>query len=399
MGEIPQSILRHSNKAMVVLGIGVLLLTNGCSSVTPKLSANTANLLKRIPYKTEDKYRIINIFYATSRKTHEPINSPSSFKSHIAEQTSYGSADIKIDPTLTIATMLPKWYKRNEIIGIKNIHPLNVDEFMKELAIAVENSPHKSILVQVSGYQDNFEYTAIKTAYFSYLLDVNTPTLLFDWPGDQPTRIRGYLRAESLATKSGQYLANVLIKIIREIKPAKLWISASSLGCQVVCSAFAEMYKQTGAIEEDAKIDEVILAAPDVRKGEFDEKFKDQINAFSKSLTVYLSSNDRALLLSSIIDIHRKLGRQHIQTLQTHDQYEEAKELLYLKSLEPKRINLVDVTPINTATYRHGYYLEAPEFFDDFYLRIFERPPHVNRNLYLFTSEDGLDYWILRSNK
>ena len=353
------------------------------------------HLYRRIPYETEGDYRVIDIFYATSREIKGKADLARSFKPRLGTGVSYGSVNVKIDPRLTIGKMLPHWYKRSGIIGLQKIRPTKREIFMKELKDAVGASPHKSLLVLVQGYKDNFEYTAIKASYFAYLLDVNTPVLIFDWPGDQSVSIGGYMKARKMARDSGPYLGKLLAEIEREIKPGKLWVEASSLGGQVVCNAFEYMYKHEDLADPETEIDHVILSAPDVAEKEFDDQFRKEITALSGKLTTYVSSDDEALLLSGIIDGKKKLGRQNIR-IKDCEQLDEAKGMLYLKSLDPDRIAVVDVTPINSASYKHGYYLEAPEYFDDFYLRIFGKHPHVNRRLYLLKYKGEADYWILR---
>ncbi|NQT22807.1 MAG: alpha/beta hydrolase [Candidatus Omnitrophica bacterium] len=280
---------------------------------------------------------------------------------------------------------------------VQKIQNMEENVFMKELADAVNASPHNSLMVLVFGYKDSFELTAIKAAYFAYLLDINTPVLLFDWPGDQPVSIWGYKKAQNLAKESGPYLGGTLIKISREIKPKKLWVEASSLGCQVVCNSFEYMVKHKDFCDPDCEIDQVILSAPDVGENEFDLQFKEEIMSLSENLTVYVSSNDEALLMSGLIDQEKKLGRT-TENETKQEQLEEMKDLLYLQSLHPGKINLVDVTPINNASYNHGYYMEAPEFYDDFYMRVLGKDRNINRRLYLIKNKEGTDYWILRSH-
>ncbi len=376
-----------------------VLFLSGCSSI-PLLRDKEpyGDLYRRIPYRTEGRYRVLDLFYATSRKIDGSIKTSKAFRPTMGDKISYGAVDVKIDPRLTIGTMLPHWYKKRGIIGVQNIELLKEAEFMKELKNTIEASPHKSLLVIVSGYKDGFEYTAIKAAYFSYLLDVDTPVLFFDWPGDQSVSPWGYLKAEKFAKESGKHMGCLLAKIEREINPAKLWITASSLGSQVACSAFEEMYKYEDMKDEDLEIDHVILAAPDVSKKEFDENFQKEIAALSKRLTTYISSDDKALLMSELIDGKKKLGRRKIKA-EKHAQFDETKSMLYIKSMMPDKVAVIDVTPINRASYKHGYYLEAPEFFDDFYLRVLESPPHVNRLLYLLKTKDKIDYWVLQGRK
>lgn len=374
-------------------------LLTGCVSIPIQTSPGYfKDIYKRIRYTIEGRYRVTDIFYATSRKSGERKGYPAYFTNDISKNISTGTLNIKIDPRLKIEKMLPYHLKRKGMIGIQHIEEMDEDAFIKQLSDAVNASPHRSLLVVVFGYKDDFEATAIKAAYFAYLLDINTPVLLFDWPGDQGVSPGGYERAQQLAIESGPYLGYLLTRISCEIKPSKLWVKASSLGCQVVCDAFEEMYKDPVCADSEIEINHVVFAAPDVGQKEFDDKFKEQLTGIADKLTTYVSSDDEALLVSGMINQEQRLGRQYIRTKEP-SQMEEMKELLYIKSLDPERVNIIDVTPINNASYKHGYYLESPEFFDDFYQRVFDKQPNINRRLYLLKVKDGTDYWVLQGSK
>ena len=341
---------------------------------------------------------MVNIFYATSRDIEHTSGVSPGFRHELGKETTYGTLDIKIDPRLKIGTMLPDRIKKNGLIELQDTKRLAADTFIKALSEAVKASPHNSVLVLVFGYKDGFEANAIKAAYFSYLLDVDTPILLFDWPGDQAVDISGYVKAQSLASASGPYLADVLAKVVREVKPAKLWIDASSLGCQVVCDAFDTLYKYPDFADPDLEVDHVLLAAPDVSRDQFNDKFKKEFDAISRKLTAYVSSDDGALLMSGLINRDDRLGRVKMR-IKDPEQLEEARGLLYLKSLDPDRFTVIDVTPINNASFRHGYYLESPEFYDDFYMRILDAKPNINRCLYLLKFKTGADYWVMQNSR
>ncbi|MGB2879598.1 MAG: alpha/beta hydrolase [Candidatus Omnitrophota bacterium] len=383
-------------RPVLVVILSVMFLA-GCSSLPmQKTRAYVEDLYSRVQYKKEGFYRTTGIFYATSQKAEIKEDSSLYFCPELAKEPTYGQTDVRIDPRIRIGKMSPERLKREELVNVQDIRELKEDVFLKKVAEAVKAAPHRSLLVLVFGYKDNFESTAIKAAYFSYLLDVNTPVLLFGWPGDQPVSISGYKKAQRLATASGPYLGELLTAVIRKVKPEKLWIHSSSLGCQVVCDAFEYMYKYDDLSDKEVEIANVVMAAPDVNKDEFDNRFQKELTALSDNLTAYVSSDDEALLISGWIDQEKKFGLQRIKE---HQQFEEAKDLLYLKSLEPDKFAVVDVTPINTASYRHGYYLEEPAYFDDVYIRVLGKKPHTNRRLFLMKTKDDVDYLVLRGFK
>ncbi len=377
----------------------VILLLPGCTSVPLKETTayNDKTLYRRAPSKMEGNHRIIGLFYASSRQVREQ-DGQLYFNSEMADSPTLGKLNCRIDPLVKIAKVTAAELKKKGIIRVQDVARLNDDAFIRELLQAVQSSPRKSLLVLVHGFKDDFELTATKLAYFTYLLDVNTPVLIFDWPGDQSVTPWGYRKAEKLAAASGAQLGGVLTKVIREVKPEKLWIESSSLGCQVVCSAFEWMYQQPDLADPEAEIALTVMAAPDVSKNEFNDKFRDEILALSEKLAVYVSSNDKALLMARIIDWEKKFGRQH-SAVTEQEQFEEAHGFLSLKYLIPDRLSIVDVTPVNRASYGHQYDLQAPEFYDDFYMRLFDASSHHNRQLYLVNVDKDIDYWIMRSDR
>jgi hypothetical protein len=88
-------------------------------------------------------------------------------------------------------------------------------------------------LVVVHGYRETFPSALRKTAFLSHVLDIDTPVLLFDWPGDQGASLSGYRRARRVAAASGAELAAAL-GWCGAGRPERIWIIANSLGGQVV---------------------------------------------------------------------------------------------------------------------------------------------------------------------
>ena len=77
------------------------------------------------------------------------------------------------------------------------------------------------------------------------------------------------------------------------------------------------------------------------------------------------------------------------------DQLEEAERIAELMEPGSDRIDLVDVTPVNRTRNFHNFSLETPEFFDDLYLRLSNRPIPRSRLLYPVRAPEGQVYWVL----
>ena len=307
----------------------------------------------------------------------------------------FGFFDTLIAPTLGLGMIIdPTEWFQNEEIQLKQVQSLDRSEFIVQLRRQVQASPLRSILVNVNGFRERFPSALRKTAFLSHVLDINSPVLVFDWPGDQGSTPRGYRRAQRIAGESGAELAQTLGLIIRQVQPDRLWLVANSMGGEVVVHAFSILYQEADLSDAEAEIEDVVLTAPDVDRDEFNRQFKQEIAALARNLTVYVSSNDRALLISRVINRGRRLGEGTLNP-RNPDQFEEAARILELVEPNNELVTLVDVTPVNRTRNFHNFSLETPEFFDDLFLRLTNTTTPANRLIYQNRTPDGAVYWVL----
>ncbi len=320
------------------------------------------------------------------------------FNNQREEGLRFGSYDADIEPSLGLSGLFDpnKWF-RNDEVDIGDERELSRAQFVGELQGSIDSAPLKSLLVVVHGYREQFPSALRKTAFVSHVLDLNTPVLLFDWPGDQPgTPMVAYRRAFEVAEASGTELAQTLALIIREIRPERLWLLANSMGGLVVADAFGLLYQEADLADLQAELENVVLMAPDVDLEEFDSQFKREISALTENLTVYVSSNDRALLASRIVNRGRRRGESTLDSRDINqEQLEEAIRVAELVDPGSELITLVDVTPVNRTLNFHNFYLESPEVFNDLYLRLVNSDQPRSRALYPIQDRKGSIYWVL----
>lgn len=349
----------------------------------------------RLPGIQEGDRRRFQFFYATNRE-----NSAETFDGYgnvLGKEISTGTFDVLISPYMPIQPFVwfdltsMEWGSRKE---------LPQETFHADLKQAVQDSPHKSLLVIVWGFRDWFRSAALKTAYTAYSLDINTPVLLFDWPGNQGEGRSGYIASQEVSEQSAPDLGRVLANLFRDTGAENIWLMGSSLGCNTICDAFAWLKTQPDLLEGKPKLAHVVLSAPDVAAQAFDDEFSEIIQKLSKHLTAYVSSNDRALLMSHWLNGGRRLGRlAQVKTLpESRDseyEFEEALELLELQAKGARNISVVDATPINMTRNLHHFFTDAPVFFDDLYQRLLQPDDIVSRRLHSVRSDEGVTYWIL----
>ncbi len=341
----------------------------------------------------QDAYRF---FYVTNRRLGADDGSlEERFGNERERVLKFGFFDTELEPTLGLGMIInPTDWFQNEEIQLKQVQSLDRSEFITQLRRQVQASPLRSILINVNGFRERFPSALRKTAFLSHVLDINSPVLVFDWPGDQGSTPRGYRRAQRIAGESGAELAQTLGLIIRQVQPDRLWLVANSMGGEVVVHAFSVLYQEADLADAEAEIEDVVLTAPDVDREEFDRQFKREIAALARNLTVYVSSNDRALLISRVINRGRRLGEGTLNP-RNPDQSEEAARILELVEPNNELVTLVDVTPVNRTRNFHNFSLETPEFFDDLFLRLTNTNTPSNRLIYQIRTPDGAVYWVL----
>ena len=388
-------------KRRLLFGAIVLLLI--AASLSAWLWIPTRNALLRAEAFDFQRMRVSQLgdevyrFFFVSNRTFAQGTEPLAerFENMRAADLSFGYFDTRIEPTLGVGMIInPSEWFRDEEIKLVEIASLDRSAMFNQVRKQVEASPYRSLLINVNGFRERFPSALRKTAFLAHVLDIDAPILVFDWPGDQGSTPLGYRRAQGLATESGVDLAHALKLIINEVQPERLWLVANSMGGQVVVDAFSHLYREADLADAETEFEHVVLTAPDVDRDEFNERFKQEIAALAGDLTVYVSSNDRALLMSRILNWGRRLGESTADP-SNPDQSQEAYSVLQL--IEPGRslINLVDVTPINRTRNFHNFSLETPEFFDDLYMRLVNEDVTRNRMQHRLRTPDGRVYWVL----
>lgn len=397
MAHVHASQTKETMKRLLMLGVILALLAFAAHYVLRNFTGIgpipvRSAFAGRLPSISSDEPRTFRFFYATNRE-----HSEETFKARgniLSDEISTGTFDVHISPYMTIQPF--EWFNTESMKWMSR-QDLEKDVFFANLHKAVQDSSKKSLLVIVWGYRDWFQSAALKTAYTAYALDLDTPVLLFDWPGNQGDGFRGYQASQVVASKVAPDLGRTLETLKEETGAEDIWLMASSLGCQTVCDALVWLADRP----YPPKLTQVILSAPDVSASAFDDKFAESIQKVSKDLTAYVSSNDRALLMSHWLNRGRRLGRLAEimvppEQRTTEYEFEEGLELLDLQAKGYRNISVIDATPINATRNLHHFFTDAPAFFDDLYQRLLRPDDIVSRRLHhVRTPREGVDYWIL----
>jgi esterase/lipase superfamily enzyme len=379
--------------ASVIVGMGLYAYTIGTRTLLEHAENFSFNRMSVSKIEGSDAFRL---FYATNRLAADPQGPVDQrFTSERGSELGFGTFDTRIEPTLGLGIIVnPSDWFLNEEIQLLDVVSRHREEFISGLRKQVDASRDRSLLLVVHGFREEFPSALRKTAFLGHVLDIDTPLVVFDWPGNQGSSLRGYRRARGVSKESGNELAQLIRLISQEIQPDRFWLIANSMGGQVVADAFHLLSRAPDFSQGQGKIENVVLTAPDVDHEEFNNQFKQEILALADNATVYVSSNDRALLISRIINRGLRLGESTLDP-SNPGQIEEAMGFSELIEPGSNRLVLVDVTPVNRTRNFHNFSLETPEFFDDLFLRLTGSDLPLTRELYLIRTPDDAKYFVL----
>lgn len=345
----------------------------------------------------QGEFRFFFVTNRTADSSEGPVQKQ--FSTERGPELQFGSFDTSIEPTLGLGMIIDpsRWFV-NEDIQLLDVRTLPQQSMVEALRQQVAASPNQSLLVVVHGFREAFPSALRKTAFLGHILDIDTPVVVFDWPGNQGSSLRGYRTARRVAKASGAELATTLRLLITDVQPQRLWLIANSMGGEVVVQAIDELYRDPAFADLETEIEDVVLTAPDVDRDEFNVQFRQQILALAMNATVYVSSNDRALLVSRLINRGRRLGESTMDPTNP-DQFAEAQKIADLLEPGSDRLSLVDVTAVNRTRNFHNFSLETPEFFDDLFLRLLSEEMPQTREIYDIQTPQGTTYDVLTSGR
>jgi len=244
---------------------------------------------------------------------------------------------------------------------MKEIRELSREEFLELVRkrLADSNQFKDHALVFVHGFNTSFDYAVYRTAQIAYDLQFDGAPFLYSWPSKGQFGVQDYSYDRESSTAAEPYLKEFLEMVARETGAKSISIIAHSMGNQLLLPVLRELRRST---PPDIKISQVILAAPDVDRDNF-ELMAREIQDISQGVTMFVASNDRALMASR----------------QFWGGVPRAGDVPTGGPIVLPGIDTIDVTGINTDIWslNHSGYAETTTLLDDIQqlIKTGKRPP------------------------
>ena len=254
---------------------------------------------------------VVKVFYATDRLKIPSLRDGISFTKNrsLLATVHLGECEVSIPKTHRIGKLETPSILRFEfrpnpekhIVLIKT-RSLDEEQFIRNVALAVEQSISREIFIFVHGYNVSFQDAARRTGQMAYDLAFSGAPVFYSWPSSG--KAYDYIKDETNSKWSTPHFERFLQLISQKTGANRIHVIAHSMGNRVVCDALEGMSRDP---QLSLKLTHLVLAAPDIDAETFVSLAR-HLRQLSKRVTLYESSNDKALHASKKIHGYARAG-------------------------------------------------------------------------------------------
>jgi esterase/lipase superfamily enzyme len=297
----------------------------------------------------------------------------------------YGTCEVSIPPDHRVGQVETPSLLRFEFhedpekhVVVQRTVRLPEDEFFADLHGVVQKSAEKQAFVFVHGYNVAFDGAVRRTAQIAFDLEFDGAPICYSWPSQGG--VGSYAYDEASVDWSVLQLEKLLQQVQERSGATTVHVIAHSMGNRVLVEALERMALRGEA--EKYRFGQMILAAPDVDAGAFRTRYVPLLAQMARRVTMYASSNDRALNASTRLHGYSRAGWS-------------GENLVVVPGLET-----VDASPIDTSLIGHSYYGNHPEMIRDLRTLVEKNVPASAREwLSQVVFRPQALYWVFRQEE
>jgi esterase/lipase superfamily enzyme len=219
-------------------------------------------------------------------------------------------------------------------VVLTDVERLDDEKFFAALRDRVAASPDKEAFVFIHGYNVTFEAAARRTAQLAFDLKFEGAPIFYSWPSQGG--ILQYSADETNAVWAAPDLKRFLTAVAQESGAESVHVIAHSMGNRVLGSALQSLAYEMG--DQGPLFNQVVLTAPDIDADVFKRDIAPAIVRTAERITLYASSNDKALALSKQVHRYPRAG-------------DSGQGLVVVPG-----IDTIDVSKVDTSLLGHSYY-------------------------------------------
>ncbi|MEQ9023203.1 MAG: alpha/beta hydrolase [Pseudomonadales bacterium] len=267
--------------------------------------------IQNVSVSQDGNFSLVRVFFGTNRNQ---IPNPSigiSFGVDRGQEIVYGKSFVTIPREHRLGELeSPSIWKLefsenpNDHVMVMHNERMGFEDFFADLNAQIASSLDNSALIFLHGCCTTFEDAARRTAQMSYDLGFPGAPIFFSWPskGEEIQYTVDGNTIEWAKPQVKEFLETVIVDSMAQ----NVFIIAHSMGAELLGSALSEIYIENPNARN--WVSEIILAAPDIDRQIFQEQIAPVIGAANAPVTLYASSNDRALRLSREVNGEFRAG-------------------------------------------------------------------------------------------
>ena len=360
----------------IALGCGTsapTTTTTDPSDPTAQTNPQDTTTVKGMPGRD---YVRVEVFYGTDR-ARTGSEDPVDFYGGDRGELELGTMIVTVPKGHQVGQLeSPVWWKLEfeadptKHIVLEDINPDRKEVILDRMNKAVARSDERALLVFIHGYNVTFEDAARRTAQIAYDLPYDGVPLLYSWPANGS--LLDYTADEADARWTAPHLKGLLRDLVDESGADKIHLIAHSMGNRVLTSALVELQREI----QEPIFNEVVLTAPDIDADVFQRDIVPAIVPLADRITLYASSQDRALNASRSLHGYPRAG-------------ESGENMVLVEGVET-----VDASDVDTDLLGHNYFAQTQAVLVDLYNLIRYGSSPDQRNLKR-EEREGRFYWVL----
>lgn len=258
----------------------------------------------------EDAWDVVPVYYGTDRARDDANTERLDYSSLRGRRLELGLAHVTVPKAHKVPQIERPWalqvpftkitiYQEAEdpkthftMKEIKSLSEAELIALVKERLAASQRFKDHA-LVFIHGYNTSFDFAIYRTAQVAYDLKFDGAAFAYSWPSGGGVASYTYDRESS--GQAEPYLKEFLKLVVAKSGAKSVSIIAHSMGNQPTLQVLRDLKRDSDAA--GVKISQIILAAPDVDRDNF-ENIAKEIQGLASGVTLYAAANDRALRVS-----------------------------------------------------------------------------------------------------
>jgi len=236
----------------------------------------------------------------------------------------------------------------------------------------LKETSERELMVFIHGYNVDFESAVRRTAQLAVDLPFRGVPVCYSWPS-QGTLL-GYKVDENNVAWTVSHLRDFLTDLASKSGARSINLVAHSMGNRALTAALSEINLIRGN-DSPPLFDRVVLAAPDIDADYFRRDLANRILGTAEQVTLYASSNDRALIASKQVHGYPRAG-------------DAGANIVVVPGIET-----IDVSGIDLSLLGHSYYGDSRAILTDLFELMHQRLPASQRQMLMPQQAASLIYW------